>query len=140
MSAQENKALNRRLIEEGFNKQNMAVIEELIATDHLDHAAFPGVLPGLEGVKQLFTMFWAAFPDVHVTVEDQVAEGDKVVNRITWRGTHQGTFLGVPATGKQVTVAGIDIGRWADGKAVEHWNTHDFLGLIQHLGVIPEME
>jgi steroid delta-isomerase-like uncharacterized protein len=137
MSTQENKTLNRRLVEEGFSQGNMAVLDELIADDCLDHSAPPGTPPGLEGVKQFFIMFRGAFPDLHYTVEDQVAEGDKVVTRNTWRGTHQGAFLGIPPTGKQVVVTGIDITRWAGGKAVEHWANQDTLGLMQQLGVIP---
>jgi len=134
---QENKALNRRLVEEGFSKGNMAVFDELIAEDCLDYSAPPGTQAGLVGIKQFFVMFRSAFPDLHYTVEDQVAEGDKVVTRNTWHGTHQGAFLGIPPTGKRVTVTGIDITRWAGGKAVEHWANQDTLGLMQQLGVIP---
>ena len=137
MSTQENKALNRRLVEEGFSKANMAVIDELIADDCLDHSSPPGSPSGREGVKQFFTMFHSAFPDLKYTIEDQVAEEDRVVTRHTWYGTHKGTFLGIPPTGKQVSVAGIDITRWAGGKAVEHWGSQDTLGLMQQLGVVP---
>jgi steroid delta-isomerase-like uncharacterized protein len=137
MSTEENKAIDRRLVEEGFNKGNMAILEEFIAVDCVDHAAPPGMPPGREGVKQFFAMFRSAFPDLHFTIEDVVAEGDKVVTRSTWHGTHRGDFLGLPATGKQVAVTGIDITRYADSKAVEHWGNQDLLGLMQQLGVIP---
>ena len=140
MSAEQNKALNRRLVEEGFSKGDFAVLDELIAEDCLDHAGAPGTAPGLAGVKQFFTMFHAAFPDLHYTIEDQVAEGDKVVTRTTWRGTHKGTFVGIPPTGKQVAVTGLDMTRWAGGKAVEHWANQDLLGLMQQLGVVPQPE
>ena|SRR5437899_2971856 len=137
MSTEENKALNRRLVEEGFSKGNFAVLDELIADDCLDHSAPPGTPSGRGGVIQFFTMFRSAFPDLHYTIEDQIAEGDKVVTRNIWRGTHQGAFLGLPPTGKQVTVTGIDITRWAGGKAVEHWANQDLLGLMQQLGAFP---
>jgi predicted ester cyclase len=82
-------------------------------------------------------MIRAAFPDIHETIEDMLAEGDRVVTRSTWRGTHQGAFLGIAPTGKQVSVTGIDISRVASGKFVEHWQAADNLGLLQQLGVIP---
>jgi steroid delta-isomerase-like uncharacterized protein len=137
MSTEENKALNRRLVEEGFSKGNFDVLDELIAEDCLDYSAPPGSPSGLEGVKQFFTMFRSAFPDLYYEIEDRIAEADKVVTRTTWHGTHQGAFLGIPPTGKQVAVTGIDITRWADGKAVEHWGNQDLLGLMQQLGVVP---
>ena len=82
-------------------------------------------------------MYLTAFPDLHFTVEDLIAEGDKVVARLTVRGTQQGAFMGIPPTGKHVTVTGIDINRLAGGKSVEHWLNMDTLGLLQQLGVIP---
>lgn len=139
MSTLDNKALDRRIVEEGFSKGNIAVLDELIAADCVDHAAPPGTPSGREGVKQFFTMLRSAFPDLHFTIEDVIAEGDKVVTRSTWQGTHQGAFLGIPPTGKQVRVTGIDITRYAGGKAVEHWGNQDTLGLLQQLGVIPSM-
>jgi steroid delta-isomerase-like uncharacterized protein len=140
MSADENKALNRRLVEEGFSKGDMAVLDELIAVDCIDHAGAPAFPSGVEGVKQFFTMFRGAFPDLGYTIEDMIAEGDMVVTRNHWQGMHQGPFLGIPPTGKQVTVSGIDVTRWAGGKAVEHWANQDTLGLLQQLGVVPEPE
>jgi predicted ester cyclase len=82
-------------------------------------------------------MYLTAFPDLHFTVEDIIAEGDKVVTRLTCRGTQQGAFMGIPPTGKQATVTAIDINRFAGGKSVEHWLNMDTLGLLQQLGVIP---
>ena len=82
-------------------------------------------------------MYLSAFPDLHITVEDMIAEGDKIVARLTMRGTHQGAFLGIPPTGKQVTGTAIDINRITGGKSVEHWNNSDTLGLLQQLGVVP---
>ena len=91
----------------------------------------------LEQYKQLVTMYFSAFPDLHLTIEDQIAEGDKVVTRWTARGTHQGPFMGIPPTGKRAVVTGIAIDRFANGKFVENWNNGDDLGLLQQLGVVP---
>jgi steroid delta-isomerase-like uncharacterized protein len=136
MSTEENKTLARRLFEI-FGTGDLALADELIAADVIDHQALPGMPPGREGFKQFVSIFHAAFPDLHVTVEDLIAEGDKVVGRTTMRGTHQGEFMGIPPTGKQCTISGIDIIRFANGQVVEHWGNSDDLGLMQQLGVIP---
>jgi steroid delta-isomerase-like uncharacterized protein len=138
MSVAENKAILRRLYEEIHNKGNMAVADELIAADFVNHnVPSPEIPPGPEGVKQIFTMFRHAFPDFNVTVEDMVAEGDKVVARLTVRGTHKGEFMGIAPTGKQITISVIDIARIASGKIVERWGAEDNLGMMQQLGVVP---
>jgi steroid delta-isomerase-like uncharacterized protein len=137
MSTEENKVLALRLVEEVINQGRMTTIDELIAADAVDHSLPPGLPPGREGVKLFLGMIRAAFPDIHETIEDMLAEGDRVVTRSTWRGTHQGAFLGIAPTGKQVSVTGIDISRVASGKFVEHWQAADNLGLLQQLGVIP---
>jgi steroid delta-isomerase-like uncharacterized protein len=139
MSTEENKVLALRFVEEVINQGKMATIDELIAADAVDHSLPPGIPPAREGVKLFLGMIRAAFPDIHETVEDTLAEGDRVVTRSTWRGTHQGAFLGIAPTGKQVSVTAIDISRVAAGKFVEHWQTADNLGLLQQLGVIPMM-
>ena len=136
MSAEENKAITRRIFEV-FNTGNLALADEVIAADSVDHQAPPGVEPGLAGFKQVVTMFRAAFPDIQMTIEEIMAEGDKVVTRSTMRGTHQGEFMGIPPTGKQFTATAIDIVRFTGGKAVEHWGNSDDLGMLQQLGVIP---
>jgi predicted ester cyclase len=136
-STEANKASVRRFYDEVFNKKNRAAISEFIAPNHVDHAAPPGLPGGIEGVKQTLTMYLTAFPDLHFTVEDLIAEGDKVVARLTTHGTQQGTFMGVAPTGKQVTVTAIDINRIVGGKSVEHWLQMDMLGLLQQLGVVP---
>ncbi len=138
--SEENKAQMRRVYEEFVNKGNLAVLEELTSPDFVDHNSPPGVPAGLEGVKQTFAMFRAAFPDFHMTVEDMIAEGDRVVSRVTIRGTHKGDFMGIVATGKQVTVQVIDIIRIAGGKAVERWGQLDEMGMMQQLGVVPTSE
>jgi len=137
MSTEANKASMRRFYDEVFNKKNKAAIDEFIDPNQVDHDAPPGTPGGLKGAKQTITMYLTAFPDLHFTVEDLIAEGDKVVARLTVRGTHQGIFMGIPPTGKKATSTAIDINRLAGGKSVEHWLKMDSLGLLQQLGVIP---
>lgn len=137
MSTEVNKTSLRRFYDEVFNKKNKAAIDEFIAPNQVDHAAPPGTPGGLAGARQTITMYLTAFPDLHFTVEDIIAEGDRVVARLTMRGTQQGAFMGTPPTGKHVTSTGIDINRLAGGKSVEHWLEMDTLGLLQQLGVVP---
>jgi predicted ester cyclase len=113
------------------------VADELFVTNYVNHFMPPEHPQGLEAEKQFMATFLTAFPDVQVTIEDMIAEGDKVVGRVTYRGTHKGEFSGIPLTGKTVTFGGIDIVRFADGKAVENWFSGDTLGLMQQLGAIP---
>ena len=138
MSAEEHKARVRRIPEEMFNRGNLAVADEVIAPDLIEHAALPPGWPsGLAGVKQYVTTLRAAFPDFRYTVEDEIAEGDKVAVRLTARGTHQGEWFGIPATRKQATWTETHICRLAGGKVVEHWVEQDNLGMLQQLGAIP---
>ena len=139
MSTEENKAKQHRIFEEVINKGNMAVADELVAPNYIYHGPVGMEFTGPEGLKQLISMFRNAFPDLHVTVEDTVAEGDRVVSRFTARGTHKGDLTGIAPTGKQVTQAGIVIARWVDGKEVEAWESLDMLGMMQQLGVVPSM-
>jgi steroid delta-isomerase-like uncharacterized protein len=136
MSTEENKAVVRRYIEE-WNKQNPAGVEELVAPEWVAHGTPPGSSPDLAGLKQAFPAFFTAFPDLHFVVEDMIAEGDKVVARVTMRGTHRGDFMGIPPTGKQVSNTGIEISRIEDGKLVETWVNRDDLSFLQQLGAIP---
>ena len=126
-----NKALVDRFYEEVFNQHNVDAAGEFIATDAVSHASPPGAPGGLEGAKQMFTMFFATFPDLKVTAKDMIAEGDKVAIRYTMTGTHKGDFMGIAATGKTVTITGIEIVRVAEGKVVEHWDASD---MMQQLG------
>ena len=137
MSTEANKASVRRFYDEVFNKKKRAAIDEFIDPNQVDHAAPPGTPGGLAGAKQTIGMYLTAFPDLHFTVEDMIADGDKLVARLTVRGTQQGAFMGIPPTGKHVTVTAIDISRMAGGKSVEHWIEMDTLGMMQQLGVIP---
>lgn len=133
--SEQNKSLVRHLNDE-LDKGNLAVLDELVAPNAVLH--FPGSPPlDRESMKQLLEMFYAAFPDLRHTYEDQIAEGDKVVTRQTSHATHQGEFQGIPPTGKQVTVTAIVIDHIVGGKLVEHWASPDLLGLMQQLGAIP---
>lgn len=116
---------------------NMSLLDEVIAADGIDHDPVLGQAPGVEAVKQTFTMFRTAFPDLYLTAEDQITEGDKVVSRVISRGTHKSDFQGIPPTGKTVTQEGIDILRFSNGKAVERWGVFDNMGLLQQLGAVP---
>lgn len=138
MSIEQNKALVRRLVEEAQAAGKLVLVDELLAPDFVDHNPLPGIPPTRTGVKALFGALHAAFPDLQITIHEQLAEGDKVMTRKTFAGTHQGEFLGVPATGKAVRFDVIDILRVVNGKLTDHWNVVDQLALMQQLGVIPE--
>ena len=140
MSTEENKAIVRRFVDEVQSKGNIDAIDELCSPEFVNHSAPPGVPSDCEGVKQVTAMFRQAFPDSYFTVEDMVAEGDKVATRKIFHGTHQGEFMGIPPTGQQVSIGLIDIVRIVDGKVVEHWSMGDNLGMMQQLGVIPTSE
>lgn len=136
--SEQNKMLTRRAIDQVWNRGNYAVIDELVARDVVVHAPTPGgEIHGPEGIRQFYTALRRAFPDLHFTVEDQIAEGDRVVTRWQGRGTHAGEFQGIPATGRPVRLAGMDVDRIADGKVVECWAHVDELGLMRQLGVVP---
>jgi predicted ester cyclase len=139
MSLEENKALIRRAVEEIWNKGNHDAIDTFYAVDGIDHGAPPGSPPGFELFKQFHTLVCAAFSDIQLTVEDLIAEGDKVVGRFTASGTQVGEFMGIPSTGKSFTMMEIRISRIVDGKIVEGWGLFDQMGLMQQLGAIPPM-
>lgn len=134
--SEQNKAFVRRLIEEVIGRGNFDLVDELVAADYVGHTPFPEI-NSREGHKQFFIALRRAFPDLEVTVNDQLAEGDKVVTRWTARGTHKGEFMGIPPTGKSAVMTGIDIDRIANGKLAECWTNSDDMGLMQQLGVIP---
>jgi steroid delta-isomerase-like uncharacterized protein len=134
----ENKTISRRADEELFNRGNLDVADELFAPSFVYHDPASGEeWRGPESVKQYAAMLRAAFPDLHQTIEDQVAEGDKVAYRWTARGTHKGKLMGIAPIGNQVTFTGTSIARLADGKIEEIWENYDALGMMQQLGVIP---
>ena len=139
MSTEANKAIARRFLEEVFGQGKLAVADEILAPDHVDHGpgALPGTPPGPEGSKMLVTVYRNAFPDIHFTIDEQIAEGDKVVTRWTGHATHQGELAGIPATGKSATVTGMGVDRIVNGKIAESWGIFDQFGMMQQLGVIP---
>jgi predicted ester cyclase len=137
MSAAENKMLIRRLNDEFWNRGNPAVLDEVFAPGFVDRTPVPGVAGTLEGFRQFALALWAAFAAPHAAVDHQIAEGDKVAWRWTFRGTQIGPLMGIPPTGKTVTMTGITIDRVGQGRIVERWSAIDNLGVLQQLGVIP---
>lgn len=137
MSAEENKVLLRRYIEEVLNQGNIDSVDKFFAADCVDHTAPPGTAPGATGIRQLLTATLAAFSNIHATIEDIIAEENKVVTRFTARGTHTGEFLGIAPTGKEVSLMQISIDRVSGGKIVEHWGLADQIALMQQLGFAP---
>ena len=131
-----NKATVRRFVQELFVNGNLAIVDELVGDDFVDHTPPPGLPPGKAGLKQMATMFRAAFPDLAIGDTDLVAEGDKVVMRQVTTGTHRGDFMGISATGRTITVNEIHIVRLSGGKIVEHWGVEDNLAMMQQLGVV----
>jgi|SRR6266571_1904017 len=138
MSAEENKALNRRFFDEFWDRKNLTVADELMAANHVNYTpGTPPLPPGPEGFKQFATVFMSAFPDLRVMIEDQIAEGDRVATRWSSTGTNTGSLMGIPPTGKSINVTGITITRIVGGKATETWTNFDMLGLLQQIGVAP---
>jgi steroid delta-isomerase-like uncharacterized protein len=129
MSKETNKVLARRIVEEMWNTRNLNVVDEVYAPE------FDG---GHEAAKQFVSANLAAFPDLEINIQDQIAENDLVATRYVMRATHQGEFANVPPTGKTFTITGIEIHRFKSGKLVELWNIPDMLGALQQLGIIPK--
>jgi steroid delta-isomerase-like uncharacterized protein len=132
----ENKKLYLRLADEVLTNKNLAVADELIASDFREHVSGEARRVGVEGFKAARLRRNAAFPDWKVTVDDIIAEGDKVVARATGEGTHLGEYMGIPPTGRRIKVSWIAIYRIADGRLAEHWQHIDELGLRQQLGAV----
>ena len=137
MAPEENKAVVRRFVEEVFNQGNLAAVDRFLAAEYRDANALPGQEPGREGAKRAFSLYQEVFPDLRYTIEEMIAEGDTVVTRVTFRGTHRGAFLGIPPTNRQVSVPAVHITRLVEGTIREHWSLMDDLGLMQQLGVVP---
>jgi steroid delta-isomerase-like uncharacterized protein len=136
--SEENKALVQRFVEEAFNKGNVGVANEVYASTFIAHdPTIPEGQGSPEQVKQFVNTYLSAFPDGHTTVEAVISEGEKVAYRWTFRGTHRGELMGIPPTGREVTITGITINRLSGGKVEEQWNNFDQLGMLQQLGVGP---
>ncbi len=133
MSTEDNKVLARRVYEETINQRNLAVLDELYVPDFLYHGA-SRTIQGVEALKQALLLYFTAFPDLRITIEDLIAEGDRFVVRFTYRGTHKGDFMGIPPTGKQIAVPGIGIMRVVNGKVLEEWVNQD---PMPQLGGVP---
>mgnify|MGYP001156896370 FL=1 len=136
MSA-ENKALFQDFID-GMNNQDYTFIDRLIDPNFVDHDPAPGQAPGLQGIKDLMKMFFTAFPDIHVTIDHVVADGDTVAGAVTTTGTQDGDFMGIPKSGKKISMREIHMMRVADGKMVEHWGLGDSMSMMQQLGVLDQ--
>jgi predicted ester cyclase len=139
MTIEANKAIVRRFKDDVLNGRNVDVLDEIVAEDYLDHAAFPGQEPGRRGVKTRISYILAAL-DPRWTAQDFIAEGDLVVARWSLAGTHRGEFLGLQPTGKEFTLKVIEQYRVKDGRMAEHWNVVDMFGLYQQLGLIRQPE
>jgi steroid delta-isomerase-like uncharacterized protein len=138
MSTEENKAIVRRINDEVWSEGHLDVIGELIADNFVATVVgAPEQIRGPQGFREFVVMYRTAFPDLRITVDEQFAEGETVVTRWTATGTNEGELMGIPATGKQATTAGININRISDGKLVEGWGLFDQLGLLQQLGAVP---
>jgi predicted ester cyclase len=137
MSTEANKKLVRRFYEE-IDKGNLDAMDELVAEDYMDHSPppFPGFAPGRQGLKQAFRLFWDATPGTH-DIEDQIAEDDKVVTRLTACGVQKGDLPGIAATGNPFTMTATVVHRIENGKLAEKWSDKDVLGMLQQLGVVP---
>ncbi len=135
MSLEENKAIVRRFIE-AYNKRNLDLIDDFVAPDYVDHTN----KVDREGLKQLFAIGLKAFPDWHETIEDIIAEGDKVWVRLAYTGTHRGEFMGLDPTGKKITAMAVDIYRIVNGKLAEYWNVTDNVNILKQIGAIEYTE
>jgi steroid delta-isomerase-like uncharacterized protein len=138
MSVREsNKAVVRQFLDEVINQNRLDRADDLVLEDFVELDPMPGQRQGRDGLKELLGGLLTAFPDMHWVVEEMVAEGDKVVTRFTWTGTHHGVFLGLPATGRSVVVKGVVIDELAGGKMSRSRILMDSLGMMQQLGAIP---
>jgi steroid delta-isomerase-like uncharacterized protein len=132
-----NKNLLRQFYEEIMNKKDMARFDEFLGASFVEHQVAPGFTPDRDGTRKFFNMYTAAFPDLKVTVDAILAEGDLAAAAVTVTGTQKGEFMGAPASGKSFKMMIVDIVRIKDGKAVEHWGGGDDLGMMQQLGIAP---
>ena len=131
--------LSRRIFEEVWNRRNPAVIDELMAPDYVHHDVLsPDTPTGLDGYKRFADQYLSAFPDLRMTIHDEIVAGDTIVTRWTASGTHDGDLPGLPRTGKSISVTGITIARMRNGKFVESWNNWDALGMMRQLGAVSQ--
>ena len=136
MSLDQNKAVVQRFVEQVQCQHNLAAVDELFSSDMVDYSGLCNP-PDREGARQVFAMMFAAFPDLHVTIRQMIAEGDRVATHKTFHGTQRGPFMGIPPTGREVTFDVIDIGTVRDGQMTEHWMVGDMLSVMQQLTAVP---
>ncbi len=134
-----NKSTVLRYYQEVCNEGRIDALDELCAPDYVNHNPGPGMPKSIAGDKMLLVMYRMMFPDMQVTVEDMICAGDKVVTRWSGTATHQGEMMGIPATGKRVTIRGIDISRIVNNRIQEAWHQEDVFGLMQQIGVMPNL-
>jgi steroid delta-isomerase-like uncharacterized protein len=137
MPEKENIAILGRFVEEVINQGRLDVCDEIVEENFIELDPLPGQQQGRQGLKDVIAMMRAGFPDIHWKIDETIAAADKVVTRFTWTGTHRGTFLGIPATGKGVTVKGVVIDRLSNGRMADSRILMDTLGMLQQLGVVP---
>jgi steroid delta-isomerase-like uncharacterized protein len=136
--SQANKDILRRIFYEVWNQKKLSAIDEVMVAEYVHHdSASASVQKGIEGYKQFVSLYLKAFPDLRLAIEDEISDADKVVTRWTVTATHLGELAGLPATGKRVSVTGISIAQFRNGKIVESWNNWDALGMMRQLGAIP---
>ena len=136
MPTRDNKSVYRAFIEHVANQGNFAMADELLSDDVVEYENLPpGLPPNGDGIRQLFRMLRSAFPDFNITIEDLLNDGDKVIARVTLRGTHHGDLLGLAPTGRKVAYEAIDISRIVNGRMVEHWGIPDYLTMFRQLGI-----
>ncbi len=135
--SEENKALMQQFID-GMNAQDDSFIDRLVDPNYIEHDPEPGQAPGAEGLRDLMKMLFSGFPDIKGTVNQMVAEGDVVAVALTTSGTHNGDFMGIPATGKKISITEVHMVRLSGGKMVEHWGLADGMTMMQQLGQMPE--
>ena len=137
MPEQDNIAVLNRFIEEVINQGKLSVCDEIVEENFIELDPLPGQRQGREGLKEVIAMMRAAFPDIHWVIDETIASSEKVVSRFTWTGIHRGPFLGIPPTGKHVSVKGVVIDRISGGRMADSRILMDSLGMMQQLGVIP---
>ncbi len=143
MSAEENKAVVRRWYIDVFQNGKLDIIDQIFSPDYVNHdtsAPPPGWPRGPQGARAVVATYRGAFPDIHYAIDDQIAQGDRVVTRWTARATNTGPLMGMPPSGKKVTVTGVTIERIAGGKIAETWANFDLLGLLQQIGAVPTQQ
>ena len=138
-SLEQNKALTRNYIEEAWNKGDLDFIDKNFSSDFVGHGTFPGQPTNRDGVKSVISTIRNAIPDLHITIEDILAEGDKVASRWVTKGTHKGDLMGAKPTGNKISVSETAVFRVKDGKVVEAWANRDDLGFLQQIGLIPRL-